>query len=110
MKYKYIILDFGNVIVTPTTGDWHMTPKFKELIDVNIATISSIYNTKNYVIVDVKNDFTEELDNFIEEKSFYPYSRGTCGGDDVTIYVFKATKKWTFQIKFDTETIKVIVN
>ena len=30
---------------------------------------------------------------FIEEKSFYPYSRGTCGGDDVTIYVFKATKK-----------------
>ena len=42
----------------------------KELIDVNIATISSTYNTKNYVIIDVKKDFTEELDNFIEEKSF----------------------------------------
>ena len=30
--------------------------ELKELIDTNIATISSLYNTKNYVIVDVKND------------------------------------------------------
>lgn len=44
--------------------------ELKELIDTNIATISSLYNTKNYVIVDVKNDFNEELDNFIEEKVF----------------------------------------
>ena len=42
----------------------------KDLIDTNIATFSSAYNTKNYVIVDVKSDFAEELDNFIEEKVF----------------------------------------
>ena len=42
----------------------------KDLIDTNIATFSSVYNTKNYVIADVKNDFAEELDNFIEEKVF----------------------------------------
>ena len=42
----------------------------KDLIDTNIATFSSVYNTKNYVIADVKNDFAEELDNFIEEKLF----------------------------------------
>ena len=35
MKYKYIILDFGNVLVTPATGDWHITPRFKELIDTD---------------------------------------------------------------------------
>lgn len=35
MKYKYIVLDFGNVMVLPTTGDWHITPKFLELIDIN---------------------------------------------------------------------------
>ena len=35
MKYKYLILDFGNVLVTPTTGDWDMTPKFLELLDIN---------------------------------------------------------------------------
>ena len=42
----------------------------KDLIDINISTISSTYNTKNYVIIDVKKDFVEELDNFIEEKVF----------------------------------------
>ena len=44
--------------------------EIKELIDTNISTISSTYNTKNYVIIDVKKDFAEELDNFIEEKVF----------------------------------------
>ena len=42
----------------------------KDLIDTNIATISSTYNTKNYVIIDVKRDFAEELDIFIEERAF----------------------------------------
>lgn len=42
----------------------------KDLIDINISTISSTYNTKNYVIIDVKKDFDEELINFIEEKVF----------------------------------------
>lgn len=42
----------------------------KDLIDINIATISSTYSTKNYVIYDVKKDFAEELDNFIEERAF----------------------------------------
>lgn len=35
MKYKYIILDFGNVLVTPTTGSWFITPKFLELVDLS---------------------------------------------------------------------------
>lgn len=33
--YKYIILDFGKVIVKPTTGYWDITPKFLKLIDIN---------------------------------------------------------------------------
>ena len=33
--YKYLILDFGKVIAGPTTGDWFMTSKFLELIDIN---------------------------------------------------------------------------
>ena len=35
MNYKYIILDFGNVVVAPTIGNWDITPKFIELIDIN---------------------------------------------------------------------------
>ena len=42
----------------------------KDLSDTNIATFSSVYNTKNYVIADVKNDFDEELNNFIEDRLF----------------------------------------
>lgn len=34
MKYKYVILDFGKVIAGPTTGNWDITPKFLELIDI----------------------------------------------------------------------------
>ncbi len=33
MKYKYLILDFGNVIATPSGLDWDITPKFLELVD-----------------------------------------------------------------------------
>ena len=32
---KYIILDFGKVLAYPTTGNWDITPKFLELIDIN---------------------------------------------------------------------------
>ena len=38
----YIILDFGNVIVTPTTGDWFITPKVLELVDMSKITIDSM--------------------------------------------------------------------
>lgn len=35
MKKKFLILDFGNVIALPATGDWDMTPKFQDLIDLS---------------------------------------------------------------------------
>ena len=35
MNYKYVILDFGKVIAKPSSGDWDITPKFLELIDIN---------------------------------------------------------------------------
>ena len=35
MNYKYEILDFGKVIAKPSSGDWDITPKFLELIDIN---------------------------------------------------------------------------
>lgn len=35
MKYKYIILDFGNVLAYPITGHWYITKKFMEYIDIS---------------------------------------------------------------------------
>lgn len=31
---KYLILDFGKVLAYPTTGNWSITPKFIELVDL----------------------------------------------------------------------------
>jgi len=68
MKYKYIILDFGNVIVTPTTGDWHMTPKFRELIDVNkldMNKYNEMYQKYCYLLSEKLITQEEEYDMFI---------------------------------------------
>ena len=35
MNYKYVILDFGKVIAKSSSGDWDITPKFLELIDID---------------------------------------------------------------------------
>lgn len=32
MNYKYIVLDWGRVIASPTTGDRDITPRFLEFI------------------------------------------------------------------------------
>ena len=56
MKYKYIILGFGNVIVTPTTGDWFITPKVLELIDMSKVTIDSMKKA------------SDKYDHLIDEK------------------------------------------
>lgn len=42
MNYKYIILDFGKVIAAPTTGNWDITPKFLELIDINKIDVDKL--------------------------------------------------------------------
>lgn len=46
----------------------------------------------------------------VEERSFYPYPDGWCGGRTFCIYVFKATKKGNYKIKYDTCEINVTVN
>ncbi len=71
MNYKYLILDFGNVIVTPTTGDWHITPKFLELIDMNKINkdlLSESIKKYSYLLSEVLITQEEEYDMF---KRFY---------------------------------------
>ena len=35
MQYKYIILDFGNVLAYPVTGNWYITKRFMDYVDIN---------------------------------------------------------------------------
>ena len=44
---KYVILDFGGVLVYPPTGSWTITPKFLELIDKNkLDNEKAMFNAK----------------------------------------------------------------
>jgi len=46
-KYKYIILDFGNVLAYPVSGHWFITNKFKELINMDKIDYTNINNAIN---------------------------------------------------------------
>jgi len=68
MKYKYLVLDFGKVLVAPTTGDWDMTPKFYELIDVNkidLEKFNVIRKKYSYILSEKLITLDEEYDMFI---------------------------------------------
>ena len=39
---KYVVLDFGKVLAAPTTGEWFLTPKFYELVDMSLISLPDI--------------------------------------------------------------------
>ena len=68
MNYKYIILDFGKVIAAPTTGNWDITPKFLELIDINKIDVDKFKKVrKEYgsILSDKVNTLEEEFNMFV---------------------------------------------
>lgn len=69
MDYKYIILDFGKVLAGPTTGEWFVTPMFKELVDMSLIDkdeLNKAFN-KYYDIISRKMiTEDEEYHNFYE--------------------------------------------
>jgi len=69
MDYKYIILDFGKVLAGPTTGEWFITPKFKEVIDMSLIDTKEINQVlKKYSKIISRKMITEEeeYNNFFE--------------------------------------------
>lgn len=66
---KYIVLDFGKVLAYPTTGNWHITPKFLELININQIDNAALKEaiTNNQQLLDKKiTNLEEEYNMFIE--------------------------------------------
>ena len=69
MKYKYVILDFGKVLAGPTTGDWFITPKFEEVIDMSLIDRKSLneeFNKFNDIIGRKMLTQEEEYNSFFE--------------------------------------------
>lgn len=69
MKYKYVILDFGKVLAGPATGDWFITPKFEEVIDMSLIdrdALNEEFNKFNDIIGRKMLTQEEEYNNFFE--------------------------------------------
>ena len=69
MKYKYIILDFGNVIAKSPSGDWDIIPKFEELIDINKMNKSLFERVRkkySYILSYHAQSLEEEYNLFLE--------------------------------------------
>ena len=69
MNYKYIILDFGKVIAKPTTGNWDITPKFLELIDINKIDVDKLKKVrKEYgsILSEKVTTLEEEYNMFVK--------------------------------------------
>ena len=69
MKYKYVILDFGKVLAGPITGDWFITPKFEEVIDMSLIDRNALndeFNKFNDIIGRKMMTQEEEYNSFFE--------------------------------------------
>lgn len=68
-EIKTIILDFGKVLAGPTTGNWFITPKFKELVNTNEIDLEKFNNAlklnQNYLDAIMK----------IEEEEYYFFTK-----------------------------------
>lgn len=65
---KYIILDFGKVLAGPTTGDWHITPKFLELINIqniNKEKFKESYMKNKYMLSEKIVNLEQEYNMFV---------------------------------------------
>lgn len=68
MDYNYIVLDFGKVIAGPTTGNWDITPKFLELIDItkiDMEKFKKLRKEFGYILSEQLITLEEEYDMFI---------------------------------------------
>ena len=68
-EIKTIILDFGKVLAGPTTGNWFITPKFKELVDMSLIDKEKLNKSfKKYddIISRKMNTEEEEYESFYE--------------------------------------------
>lgn len=66
---KYVILDFGKVLAYPTTGNWDITPKFLELIDIEKMNLEKLKQCKRkyqYLLSEKIETLEEEYNMFVK--------------------------------------------
>jgi len=86
---KYIVLDFGMVLAYPTTGNWHLTPKFLELIDINKIhkdNFKKAFENNKYLLDEKIVSLEEEYNMFT---NFYNNILFECNYPDYDIEIVK---------------------
>lgn len=67
MEVKYLVLDFGYVLFYPVSGDWFITPKFLELVDINKIDkekLKKAVYSEDYFINRKMTTYEEEYEDF----------------------------------------------
>lgn len=104
MNIKYIVLDFGKVIAGPTTGNWFITPKFKELVNMNLINLEElnkafikykdIKNGKIMTLEEEYNMFYNFYDSILKEINYPYYSKKII--EDIAYNFTYQNDKYTF--------------
>ena len=100
---KYIILDFGMVLAYPTTGNWHITPKFMELIDISKIKKESLkkaFNNNKEILDRKVLNLEEEYNMFLE---FYNNVLLSCNYPN---YDIEITKKIAYNRTYESDKYK----
>lgn len=66
---KYLVLDFGKVLAYPTTGHWHITPKFLEFFEsvgIDYKKLEMCIKKYSYLLSKKIISLEEEYNMFIE--------------------------------------------
>ena len=67
MNYKYIILDFGNVLFEPPTGNWNITEKFLEVFDISLIDKDSFEKAR----LKYSNILSRKVENLEQEYQMF---------------------------------------
>ena len=71
MDYKYLILDFGNVLAYPVSGHWFITERFTNLIDmdkIDMKCLENAIHKYRHILARKVMTLSEEHDQF---RDFY---------------------------------------
>jgi len=111
---KYIILDFGKVIAAPTTGNWFITPKFIELIDMNKIDISEFNKKAKFFDSILSRRVRTEEEEYLMFFEFYQNILNSIGYDASRDIIQKIAEditynssKYTFYPNIEEELIEL---
>lgn len=104
---KYIILDFGKVLAYPTTGNWDITPKFLELIDINKIDMEKMKQSRKkyqHILSEKIETLEEEYNMFVR---FYDSILREC---DYPNYIKQTAEQIAYNRTYENDKYKFYKN